>query len=200
MFGVITRGALQKFIAHKFQSLRIEQIFIARGGSRNRIENHVSKFVYVEKFRDGRSIRPVREHSDFHACDHHVFGERIKLRAQCCGRSGMHGAHALRGLHRESCYRGYAVAIVRRESFQVGGHTRAAGRIESGDGKHDGRHRAAVIRMIVCVTTQFFTWPPRKAQMPAAPVWHDAPATEMYACCRSHSKKNFLREGTLRGI
>ena len=69
----------------------------------------------------------------------------------------MHGAHALRGLHRESRYRGNAVAIVRCESFQVGGNTRAAGRIESSDGKHDGRHRAAVIRMIVGVTTQFFT-------------------------------------------
>ena len=35
--------------------------------------------------------------------------------------------------------------------------------------------------------------------MPAAPVWHDAPANEMYACWRSARKKNFLQKCTRRG-
>ena len=47
----------------------------------------------------------------------------------------MNGLHALRGLHGERRNRCDAVAIMRRKRLQIGGHTRAARRIESGNRK-----------------------------------------------------------------
>jgi len=41
--------------------------------------------------------------------------------------------HALRRLHRESSYCGYAVAIVRGKGFQIGGHPGAARWIKAGN-------------------------------------------------------------------
>ena len=125
--------ALQKFIAYEFQPRRIEQFGVARRRARNRIEHHVREFVLVEKFRHHRGVRAVRQHSDFHGRDGRIFRQRVELRAQRGRRSRMHGAHALRGLHRQRGNRGHAVAIVRRKCFQIGGNARAAGRIESGN-------------------------------------------------------------------
>ena len=48
-------------------------------------------------------------------------------------------------MHGERGDRRDAVAIVRREGFQVGGNTGAAGRIESRDGEKDGRRLIGVI-------------------------------------------------------
>ena len=58
----------------------------------------------------------------------------------------MRALHALRVLYGESGYRGHAVTIVRGNRFQIGGNTRAAGRIESPDGQYDGR---GWVRMVV---------------------------------------------------
>ena len=103
------------------------------------------EFVLVQKFGDHRSIRAVCQHPDFHARDLTSSGQRIKLRAQRGRRRGVNGNHSLRGLHRQRRDRGNAVTIVRRKSFQVGGNTRAAGRIESRNGQKD---RWRVVRMV----------------------------------------------------
>ena len=97
------------------------------------------EFVSIQKIGDDRGIRAVREHADLYARERDISGQRIRVeRAEWRG-SRVHGAHALRGLHGERGDGRDAVAIVRRESFQVGGDARAAGWIKPGDGEKDGR-------------------------------------------------------------
>ena len=63
--------------------------------------------------------------------------KRVQLRAQFRGRSVMYGFHALRGLHGERRDGSYAVTVVRGESFEVRGNSRAGGRIEARDRQND---------------------------------------------------------------
>jgi len=130
IFGVITLARFRSSSRTYFRPCGSSKSSFPAVG-RNRIEHHVRKFVFVEKFSNGGCVRAVRKHSNFHPSDHYVFGQGIELRAQRGSRSGMHGTHTLRGLNRKSRDRGNAVAIVRRESFQVSSDTGSTGRIKS---------------------------------------------------------------------
>ena len=150
-FGHVGRdhaGAAEQFIAHEFQPRGIEKFGLTGGGARNRIENHMHEFVSVEKIGDDGGVCAIREHSDLDSRDRDIFDECIELRAQRGAGSCVHGAHALRGLHGERCDRRHAIAIVRRKGFQIGCDARAAGRIESRNGKKNRRSLISVIIQI----------------------------------------------------
>src|SRR5260370_27963159 len=97
------------------------------------------KLMLVEEFGNRRSIRPVAEHADLDRRNADVRGERIQLRAQLGSVRDVRAQHSLRGLHRQRGNGRDAVAIVRGESFQIGGGAGAARRIKSGNGQQNGR-------------------------------------------------------------
>lgn len=138
--------ALQQFVAHKFQTGRIDQLLVPRSRPENRIEDHVREFVLVQEFRHGHRIAAIRKHADFYGRDCDIIRQLVKLRAQLSGRRCMHGLHALRGLHRQGGDCRHAVAIVRRKRLQIGADARAARRIESRDGQ---KNWWSVVRVIV---------------------------------------------------
>ena len=80
----------------------------------------------------------VAQHADLDRGNLQILRQRVELRAQRGRGRGVHGLHALRGLHGQRGDGGHAVAIVRRNRFQIGADTGAAGRIKTGDGQDNG--------------------------------------------------------------
>jgi hypothetical protein len=62
------------------------------------------------------------------------------------GRRGMNRLHALRRLHGERRNRSDSIAVVRRKRLQIGGHTCATRRIESGNRE---KNWGSVVRMVI---------------------------------------------------
>jgi len=86
-------------------------------------------------------------------------------------------------LHGERRDRRHSIAIVRRKCLQVGGYTRAARRIESGNRQENW---GSVIQMVVQIEC-----PPRKAQMPVRSAFGRAGKEKCTRVAASRARVNF---------
>jgi hypothetical protein len=136
--------------------------------------------MLVEKFRNHRGVASIRQHSDLHCSDCDVIHQFLKLRSQLRSRRRVHGLNTLRGLHGESRNRGHSIAVVRRKRLQVGGHTCAARRIESGNRE---KNWGSVVQMTIQSQC-----PPREAQKPVRSIFRAGRQRKMYAYCGTTRK------------
>ena len=67
----------------------------------------------------------MAQHADLDRGNFYVIQQGIQLRAEFRSGCGMHGYDALGRLDGKSGNGGNAITIVRRESFQISGNTRA---------------------------------------------------------------------------
>ena len=168
ILGVTTEARLINSSPRYFTPLASSRSAPPALGVDHRVQDHVLKISFVEKFGDRRGVSARSEHADFDGGDLQILRQGVELRAQRRRGRRMDGLHALRGLHGERGDRRDAVAVMRGKSFQVGADTRAAGRIETGDRQNNGE------RMIAddYSTNQL---PPRRQQFRGAD-WRAAPA------------------------
>jgi hypothetical protein len=90
----------------------------------------VGEFVGIEEFRHDDGVAAIAEHSDFHRGDVTIFNQGFELSAQLGTGRVVNRFNALGVLNSEGGDCGDAVATMRGKSFQVGGGTGTAGRIE----------------------------------------------------------------------
>ena len=132
------RSALHQFVGEIFHSGRHPASRSAGGRLHDRIEHDVRKVALSRNSATTTALARLPSIPIFTAAICKILRERIELRAQGRRRRDVIGLDALRGLHRERGDRCDAVTIVRRKSFQIGGDSRAAGRIESRNRQNDG--------------------------------------------------------------
>src|SRR5580698_9708300 len=138
------RRTLQELRHHKFDPGGVEQLRSA-GRFHDRIVDDMLELVRVEKFGDNGRVSAIAEHPDLHRRDFGIVREAIELRAQRRAGRVLHVGYALCVLHGQRCNRGDAVASMRRKNFQIGGSSRSAARIKTGNRQQYRRRQAGTV-------------------------------------------------------